>query len=446
MGKATRAKMTQANTVTAGCSLASGKAYLPTWKSRLPLVVTPVLLSFREMNFTFASPTRCCAEAALILFLAATTGYFKLPFSVTWWLVLTAAFLGHTQFLVGVATVLSLTVLLGWYGLQWAFPHSICALWGGSRVSKPSKETTVGWRVWDIYVHAIPALLLLYWHGPRIGFDGSFSKGSVSVGALLASLPLSAVWLWGVHFRVYDWPATPWRLTVSNTNLVYHVEPELPHDAWVWVYGSHTLACILWLVCLLCPAEVLLALSVFVGMGVLKQPFTTAWWCLFIVSLLSNGQLPLLQGITWCCGLTMAFGWYSTQVCLPYVFRACLQAWLFDPVVKFAPTSIAKIAEQLREDRRFYVLARFGDILTVHALPAFVAACLFRHNVTPLAVVVATPSNLIWLLATGGRSLADTNLVYGVKPDPPQFFWKALYASHGCLCLVILAWSCLSKP
>ena len=63
--------------------------------------------------------------------LAIGTGYLRLPFSITWWLVLLAAFAVQTRFLLAVATVLSLSVLLTWYGLRLRHAEAITALWAG---------------------------------------------------------------------------------------------------------------------------------------------------------------------------------------------------------------------------------------------------------------------------------------------------------------------------
>jgi stearoyl-CoA desaturase (delta-9 desaturase) len=225
------------------------------WKVRLPLIALPVLVGLRRLAgevgpmiaATQDSKFWIC-EVMIAFALSIVTGLLQLPFSVTWWFLLIAAFTLETQLLVGVATVLSLTVLLGWYGLVLRHPHAICALWRcktGQALDKDivTTKTIRAWQVWDLSVHALPAILILIWHGAN----------TVTASSVVVALPMNLIWLWGMtlgHGRRF------WKASLSDTNYVYKITPVLPDSVWSWIYGSQWAACSLWLILLLLPTSV----------------------------------------------------------------------------------------------------------------------------------------------------------------------------------------------
>ncbi|CAE7760917.1 unnamed protein product, partial [Symbiodinium sp. CCMP2456] len=80
------------------------------WKSRAPLIAVPVLAGLRQLphrQVAEDTPSSILLEIALLSALAVGSGFVRLPFSATWWLVLLAAFITQTRFILGVATVLS---------------------------------------------------------------------------------------------------------------------------------------------------------------------------------------------------------------------------------------------------------------------------------------------------------------------------------------------------
>ncbi|CAE8644262.1 unnamed protein product, partial [Polarella glacialis] len=145
---------------------ASLKPLLRLWKSRLPVIVVPVLAGLQQLPQERASPppseewSSILCQSALLLGIAGFTGYHRLPFSVTWWVVLLVAFALETNLLLGVATVLSLSILLSWYGLRFLHPQAVTALWGGSPgFSGETFAARAGWQVWDLFVHGVPAIM-----------------------------------------------------------------------------------------------------------------------------------------------------------------------------------------------------------------------------------------------------------------------------------------------
>eukprot|EP00927_Polykrikos_kofoidii_P035181 TRINITY_DN29755_c0_g1_i1.p1 TRINITY_DN29755_c0_g1~~TRINITY_DN29755_c0_g1_i1.p1 ORF type:complete len:555 (-),score=57.15 TRINITY_DN29755_c0_g1_i1:155-1819(-) len=142
------------------------------WKSRLPLIAAPICVGLRGLVFLqgdggdYDVPL---TPQILFLFVAsAGTGFLRLPFSVTWWLTLIVAYALQTKFLLGVATLLSLSVLLGWYGVQVVSPTAFSAVWGGNKwtSSSPLGIPRVLWRAWDSLVHGLTGILVLHWHAP----------------------------------------------------------------------------------------------------------------------------------------------------------------------------------------------------------------------------------------------------------------------------------------
>lgn len=234
------------------------------WKVRLPLIAVPVMMGMRRFSgarelplVPETSPT-CMLEISLVLAVVAATGVFQLPFSVTWWFLLIAAFAFETQLLVGISTVLALTVTLGWYGSVLRHPHAISALWtcrAGAAVEKASGAglSVSFWQAWDLGVHGLPALLMLFWHGPSITTGGSIRSGTVTALAVAVAFPLNLIWLWGMSFG-HGRP--PWKARLSDTNCVYNVVPALPDRCWQWIFGIHWAMCSLWLVFLTLPSGV----------------------------------------------------------------------------------------------------------------------------------------------------------------------------------------------
>ncbi|CAE8632599.1 unnamed protein product, partial [Polarella glacialis] len=106
-------------------------------------------------------------------------------------------------------------------------------------------------------------------------------------------------------------------------------------------------------------------------------PFTTGWWCLFLVSLWQGRggpwfrdadsdigkQAMMLEGMACCCGLTTALGFYGAQLLAPYAFPALLRYWVLRPADRYLPPVLAKPLLQWSETSSFKAFARFGDCL-----------------------------------------------------------------------------------
>mmetsp|Transcript_29942 Transcript_29942/g.85737 ORF Transcript_29942/g.85737 Transcript_29942/m.85737 type:complete len:479 (+) Transcript_29942:39-1475(+) len=436
---------------------------LKLWKSRLPVVVVPLLASLRNLAEErrlagplaadgFEPPARTvsglpreasyCVEFALLCGLAASTGTLQLPFSVTWWLILLAAFVLETDLTVGVATVLSLSVLLGWYGVRLRHPHAVMALWGGSRGGSAAPKDGLMWlcwQAWDLVVHLLPGVLMLYWHGPSLSRGPCVPAG---IAAVAASLPLNMLWLWSLGGSLPTQPGGtwavrrrlwPWGLRLSETNAVYGVEPLLPDGAWGWIFGSHWLVCAVWAACLTLPRDVLLAYSVFMGHGLLWLPFTNAWWTVFLIAVFSSGVGPYFRGIAACCGATTAIGWYGTQMLVPYALPCLLGVWIFDPVERRAPTWVSSRILRLKGSNAVINLLRFGDLF-LHFFPTLTAMILFRGDISRGSALASLPCNLLYLASTRSTKFADTNLIYRVTPEPPAYVWTFIYGSHLAFC------------
>jgi len=403
-------------------------------------------------------------EPLLLAAIALGTGYKQMPFSATWWLVLLAAFALETELLLGTATVLSLTVLLGWYGVRLRHPQAVSALWGGTRGSRKCKEedprpsTTSGkwdfqddrwvrglWQAWDLVVHGLPAALVIFWHGPGVSRTGTLIPGTVTPLALLVSLPLNVLWLWGLGLGLGGggdggplrrlWPLG---MRLEDTNMAYCVAPALPQGAWLWIYGSHWMACVLWAAVLLLPAEVTFAFCVFAGCGIVRTPYTTGWWTLFLSALLFGESRPLLKGIACCCGATTCVGFYGAQLLAPYAFEQLVRSWAVKPALRYGPRWLAARLPAMVDTELFWAAARLGDVF-IHLVPTMTAVYVFRHSVTAAAVLASLPTNLIWLACSGQSTLAGTNAIYGIEPDLPPYVWRFIYGSHWIFCTMALA-------
>jgi len=412
-----------------------GWSHLQSWKSRLPLIVIPVLAGLGKLaKFQHVEGPADPWEFSLIFAIAAVTGFTKLPFSVTWWLFLVVAYIWETQLLVGVATVLSLSVLLGWYGVRFSNPHAISALWGGSRGRDPSEGGVPQplWQAWDFFVHLLPCLFMLIRYGP-LQPDG----GIVTSLTALTALPVNVLWLWGLGLRLSKssrrlrlWP---FGMELQETNVVYCVEPNVPVAAWKWIYGSHWLACSAWAACLLLPFDVLFAYGIFALHGLAWLPFTNAWWAAFLIALFGSDAVgPTFRGIVACCAATVSIGWYGTQILLPYVFESLVKVWVIDAVHRFAPVLSRFLPEKLHGSLMLRV-ARVGDLF-VHLFPTMLAFALFASKITPAVALFALPSNMIYWTCTRTESFEDTNKMYGVNPQPPKFIWSYIYGSHWAFC------------
>mmetsp|Transcript_23013 Transcript_23013/g.52707 ORF Transcript_23013/g.52707 Transcript_23013/m.52707 type:complete len:472 (-) Transcript_23013:80-1495(-) len=443
-------------------SFADFPPLLGLWKSRLPLIVLPVLAGLRRLpheargGLTEVWPGGRCWEFLLLVATAVSTGYLRLPFSVTWWLVLLLAFALETEFLLGVAACLSLTVLLGWYGVRFYHPQAVSALWGGTRRSgsnrgaqptngtSKSARTQACWQAWDLCVHGLPAAMVLYWHGPSASWDGRVSSGTVTPAAVAAALPLNVFWLWGLGVGLPRakggawlsglrlWPAN---MKLTDTNLVYCVAPALPRSAWLWIYGSHGIACGLWVTCLLLPRPLLVAYAIFIGTGLAKLPYTQAWWMVFLCSLCTYGSpsWSFLQGMCACCGITTAAGFYGTQILAPYAFWSLVEVWALQPCERYAPAWLSRRLRAVSGTAAFPYLARAGDT-ALHLVPTMTALYLFYSKVTCGAALAALPSNLAYMLATGSTRFAECNQVYGVKPELPNYVWWYIFVVHWAIC------------
>lgn len=432
--------------------LSGWPALLGIWKSRLPLIIVPVLAGLQRSRegglgrYRGSVPSGGLAlqvfEVLLLLSIVLGTGRLRLPFSVAWWLVLLAAFALETELLIGVATVLSLSVLLSWYGARLYHPPAVSALWGGSRLKAPNPTGLLlaCWCVWDLVVHLLPGALVLHWHGPRVSYSAGFERGTVTPAAVVLALPMNVIWLWGLGLsmprgrekqRPFLWPLTT---QLEDTNAVYRVVPKPPKVAWLWIYGAHWFACTVWLAAALMPAEVLFAYAVFTFFGVIHQPYTASWWAIFVVAVLGRGACPALEGMACCCAGTLLLGFYSAQLLAPHAFRALVRCWVIAPLQERCPSCLSAVARTVAaEPSWFFLLARLGD-LCIHLIPSMAAMCLYWGRVTPAVALAALPSNLLWLFGARGCSPADSNRVYGVEPDLPGLVWWLIYASHwvGC--------------
>jgi len=442
-------------------------APLARWKSRLPLIVVPLLTGMRHLpkeavslSSTFGSALPL-VEAALLWTIALATGYSHMPFSVTWWLILLSSLGLESPLLLGAATVSSLSLLLGWYGVRMKWPTAIEVLWGGSRlkggVAKGSWHR-VCWQVWDLFVHLLPATMILYWHGPWLDEHG-LHHGAVTKGALLAALPLNLLWLLAasasphktkheaaeaehetieeekVRFRPGF--ASLWRLleaSLAKTNLVYQVE-AIPDHAWLWIYGSHWAVCCTWLATFVLPREVVFVYLVIGLNGLFWRPYTEAFWILFVSAGVLLPQWTFLRGMVACMAVPLAMGFYGPQLFYPELFGSLVDGWFIQPFARLLPGHRAKWFQGFILKKRFWFIARMVDSC-VHALPALVAVSLFQQHVTSKVALIALPTNIWWLAATGAKCCADTNRIYGIQPDMPKHAWTLVHGSHWLYCSV----------
>lgn len=411
------------------------------WKSRLPAIVVPVLAGLRSLplrELREGLPPGCQPlEIGLLVAIAGVTGYAKLPFSVTWWIVLLAAFALQTELLLGATVCLSLTVVLGWYGTRSCHPQAVSALWGGSRRQAPGPWARAAWHAWDLFVHGLPAALVLWWHGPSPG-----SPGTATPLAVAATLPMNVLWLWGLGLSLSREEGAklrlwPFSMSLSETNAVYQVAPELPWQAWRWIYGSHWAACGLWLAYLLLPPQGLLAVAIFVVHGAAGIPYTNAWWSTFLVCLYGRGDYAFLEGVCACCALTTAVGFYATQILVPHAFMSLVRAWVVVPVQKYGPRWFSRAVTAASRHPAFAVAAHLGDLF-LHLIPTSVATYMYWNSITSGTVLLALPTNLIYWAATGSKTLAETNRIYGVSPPLSSRMWHFVYGSHWVLCLLLL--------
>jgi len=430
------------------------------WKSRLPLIVVPVLAGLHRHSLlrgggppgggSGGAGLQAC-EAGLLLAIALATGRLRLPFSVTWWLVLLAAFALNTELLLGVAAVLSLTVLLGWYGLRLFHPCAVSALWGGTRLKcSPQGLELACWWLWDLVVHLVPGCLVLCWHGPRLAPHGpQLHRGTATPLAVAVALPLNVWWLWGLGAGLSAKAAAPrlalWPLgmQLEDTNAVYRVAPKLPKVAWLWVYGAHWFVCTMWLAALLLPREVLFAYAVFTLFGLIRQPYTCSWLVVLLAALGGRGAWPLLEAVACCCAGTLTVSYYGAQLLAPHAFMALVRAWVVEPLQRWGPPWLSALADRLAaEPAWFWALSRLGDAC-LHLVPATLAVFLFWRRVTVAAALASLPTNLLWLFASRSCTLADTNRSYRIRPDLPASVWLFIYSAHWVGCALV-ALACLA--
>lgn len=444
-----------------GCHDEKRTAGLDTWSwsSRLvPSLVVALLASTHKLSqfkgldgHEEAGNMIAFTEFALVITTTVFTGYLRMPFSVTWWLLVFAAFVFETKFIIGVVTVLALSILLSWYGTCYWYPPTVSALWGGAAgggMEKPRVSRAL-WQAWDILVHFVPCVLMLYSCGPSLTTDSNGRIGLVPSSvvtplAAVTSLPLNVVWLWGVGFGSSSkqaskqwgiWPLGGARL--RDTNKVYNIAPEIPDEGWKWAFGIHWAACAVWTACLVLPFDVMLAYTIFGLFGFAWQPFTTAWWLTFSLSLLAEQAVgDLFRGMVACCGATMVIGWYGARCLEPRFFMAMVVPWGVDPIKQWAPRWISAKLPNTLDKSIFLMVAKISDIL-VHLVPAGVACMLYRAEVTAAASLASVPCNIIYWFSTRTASLAETNKLYGAVPEPPTFVWKYIYSSHVVFCLAV---------
>lgn len=426
------------------------------WKSRVPLIAVPVLIGLQNWHAEHPSDTdalgtqNILVEVLLLLGLALGTGYLRLPFSITWWLVLLAAYAIQTRFLLGVATVLSLSVLLTWYGLRFQHAAAISALWAGAPMT--SRWCRVAWQLWDLCVHLWPAVMMIYSHGPS--WTAPATAGVVTPLSALVALPMSLTWLCGLSLGLTEDAIRQGDLSLSRH--AYRVSSELPKEAWIFVHASHGVVCLTWILALLLPGIALGVTGLFILMGIVKQPFTTAWWCMFATCMCFNygplrqwrlveqpANLKLLEGLCCICAATMSLGFYGAQVFSPWAFRSMVLNWAVRPLARWFP-SISKPLLHAVETKTFWILARLGDSM-LHLIPSIVAVCLFHSSVTFLSALVAFSMNLVWLYSAGARSLEATNELYGVEPHLASGTLHFVYGSHWLVCTGVAAWCAIDE-
>jgi hypothetical protein len=366
--------------------------------------------------------------------------------------VLVASYSIHQDFLLGVAAVLSAMVLLAWYGLRLRYPYTLSALWGGrvgdDAVTSDFRLHARGvkiflWQLWDLAVHGVPAAWVLYWYGPFLGPDGALHPGKVTSVAVAAALPMNIVWLVSLRFAI---GRSLLFGSLADANVVYKVTPELPVSAWRWLFGSHLLGCCSWLAVLVLPSGVLqvclFSFGICGGTGFIWMPYTLAWWMLFVSSLSSgvflgaaDARRTLLEGVCACSALTTSVGWYGTRWLYPQAFEACVRVWLIHPLQRFVPR-LHLIVAPLAERTTFWWAVAFGDLF-LHLFPTAIAILLFFPSVTYVSALIALPTNLVWWRFLRVDTLAQTNLVYGVSPEPPGWLWYFIYGNHFFVCVGI---------
>lgn len=300
------------------------------------------------------------------------------------------------------------------------------------------------WQVWDLCVHFGPAVAVLFRHGPSLGLLEAPHPGLVTPGCALAALPMSLLWLAGLRL---SWGSG---CDLALSRHAYRTSVELPKEAWVFVHASHALVCFGWLSGLLLPGTVLGSLALFVLMGRVKQPFTTAWWVMFVTCLwftygpgaarlgASPAQnLELLKGMTCICAVTMSAGFYGAQVFSREAFPSMVLNWAVRPTAKWFPW-LGKPLLGWSESRSFWILARLGDSC-LHLIPSICAALAFRSSLSAWSALSALPMNLIWLWSAGATSLEATNDLYGVEPPLSKAALYYVYGSHWVICLCAIA-------
>merc|ERR1719469_1628841 len=65
------------------------------------------------------------------------------------------------------------------------------------------------------------------------------------------ALPLTLVWFVGL---MMGGGKSLCLVQLADTNVVYQIAPNLPNSCWRWIYGSHLMACSLWLMLLTVPS------------------------------------------------------------------------------------------------------------------------------------------------------------------------------------------------
>eukprot|EP00811_Abedinium_folium_P002776 NODE_12550_length_1217_cov_22.135780.p1 GENE.NODE_12550_length_1217_cov_22.135780~~NODE_12550_length_1217_cov_22.135780.p1 ORF type:complete len:294 (+),score=57.63 NODE_12550_length_1217_cov_22.135780:32-883(+) len=255
--------------------------------------------------------------------------------------------------------------------------------------------------------------------------------------AAIAALPLNVTWLWGLEMIAQR--RLPWPLggELSATNHAYRVTPLLPDSTWYGIYLVHWLFCLAWAAATVLPKEPLLVYFIFALLGLARQPYTTAWWTLFITALTARGSMPVVEGVTACCALTMLTSYYGLRMLKGHVLRALIRTWAIEPAQRYLPCGLAQRLVSALKSPGGYVLAWLGD-LCIHLIAGSFAVWYFRASIDGLAAAVALPTSFIWLLHTGSRSLPATNDMYGVWPELPYYCWLWLYSSHVAICTLLI--------